>query len=316
VEDEVDEVDDEVEEEVEIKNRDTIAKYDPYFYGYFKDLYFNIKKFVSLVNSDSVKTYVDLYKAIFSEINKAGGNFWELELVENDNTAKMIVVDKKMLPSGNNRSKPWYFDYYDADQLMTSLSFKPKMSDAQAFRVVFGDVNNTEAMTTIKEENDLLDYQFNDRILSKKDDKAPTISVKKETNPFLDQIKNLQNQTATPEMYQFTIKVNDKPYFRRLVMPDSDILNCLIDDHDLERNQRYTGIQPITVEVGLQGIGGLRTFMTFLIRNLPNPYHHKDVCYRIVDVRHTLQDGKWDTIVKAGIIPLRGYIKQKIGITE
>jgi hypothetical protein len=117
-------------------------------------------------------------------------------------------------------------------------------------------------------------------------------------------------------MYQFTIRVNDKPYFRRLAMPNSDILNCLLDDHDLERNQRYTGIQPITVEVGLQGIGGLRTFMTFLIRNIPNPYHHKDVCYRIVDVHHTLQDGKWDTIIKAGIIPLRGYIKQKIGITE
>jgi len=301
-----------------VKNREKNAVYDPYFYGYFKDLYFNVKRFIELVKDESVKTYADLYQKMFDDINKAGGNFWDLALMPNDNTSQLTVVDNKMLPSGNNKSKPWYFDYMDSDQLMMGLGFKPKMSDAQAFRVVFGETNNSGSRTISKEENDLLDYRFEDRILEMRNDFSPMVlSDKEETkDPFLEQVKTLQNQEPPAGSYPFTIMVGDKPYFRRLALPISEMLNCLLDDHDLERNQRYTGLQPITVEVPLQGIGGLRTFMTFLIRNLPNPYHHKDVCYRIVDVHHTLQDGKWDTVVKAGIIPLRGYIKQKLGIVE
>lgn len=307
------------EEELEVKNRTgEVAKYDPYFYGYFKDLYINVNEFIRIVHDENIKTYEDLYKKIFEQLNKAGGNFWDFALVVNDNTSKMTVVDNRMLPSGNNKQKPWYFDYQDSDQLITTVGFKPKMSDAQAFRVVFGETNNTGSRTVVKEENDLLNYQFFDRILNMKQDTQPTLTSDNNAfkNAFKESVRNQQNFTPIDKQFQFTITVNNKPYIRRLVLPDPELLNCLLDDKDKERNQRYTGIQPITVEVGLQGIGGLRTFQTFLIRNLPKPYYHKDVCYRIVDIHHTLQDGKWDTVVKAGIIPLRGYIKSKLGITD
>lgn len=307
------------QEFVSVKNRgDKMAEYDPYYYGYFKDLYFNVNRFIELVKDENIKTYVDLYRALFDDINKAGGNFWDLTLVPNDNTSKLIVVDNKMLPSGNNKSKPMYFDYLDTDSIMNSIAFKPKMSDAQTVRALFGESNNANTKTVIKEENDLLDYKFEDRILIKKKDLSPTVTASEEDkkDPFIEQIRKLQQCESLDECYQFTVMVEDKPFFRRLVLPDAEILNCLLDDNDTERNQRYTGIQPITVEISLQGIGGLRTFMTFLVRNLPNPYHHRDVCYRIVDVHHSLQDGKWDTTIKAGIIPLRGYIKTKLGIEE
>jgi len=302
-----------------VKNREgKFITYNPYFYGYFKDLYFNVNKFINIVSSADVKTYVDVYKKIFEEINKAGGNFWDLALVQNDNTSKMIVVDKKMLPAGNDNNKPWYFDYQDSDSIMTGLSFKPKMSDAQAFRVVFGEINNVGSRTSVKGENDFLDYQFHDRILIKKNEKPPTRLTDKNSkmNAFKDEIRIQQHFASTHDQYQFTVMVGDQPFIRRLVLPDPELLNMLLDDKDFERNQRYTGIQPITVEVSLQGIGGLRIFMSFLIRNLPEPYNHRNVCYRITDVHHTIQDGKWNTIVKAGIIPLRGYIKQKLGIKE
>ena len=110
--------------------------------------------------NENIKTYVDVYKKIFEDLNKASGNFWELSLVANENTSQMTVTDNGMLPSGNNNSKPWYFDYQDADQLMTSLGFKPKMSDAQACRVVFGETNNSGSRSAVKEENDLLKEQI------------------------------------------------------------------------------------------------------------------------------------------------------------
>jgi hypothetical protein len=306
------------EEVLKIKNREKEAKYDAYFYGYFKDLYFNVKRFIELVKDDNIKTYFQLYRAVFDDINKAGGNFWDLTLVPNDNTGQLTVTDNRMLPSGNNKSEPFYFDYLDSDSLLNGLGFKPKMSEAQSFRILFAETNNPKSKTVVKGVNDLLDYKFDDRLLVKNQSNSPTIIHNNDSSvdPFLEKVKTLQHFEPINGSYQFTIMVGDQPFFRRLSLPDAEMLNCLLDDQDFDRNQRYTGIQPITVEVPLQGIGGLRTFMTFLIRNLPNPYHHKDVAYRIVDVHHVIENGIWNTSIKAGIIPLRGYVKQKLGITE
>jgi hypothetical protein len=53
----------------------------------------------------------------------------------------------------------------------------------------------------------------------------------------------------------------------------------------------------------------------FLIKNLPQPYSHKNIIFRIVDVQNSIENGKWTTIIKAGLMPLRGrYIKSKLGI--
>lgn len=306
-------------ERVKIKNREESAWYDPHFYGYFKDLYFNLNKFVSLVQDERIKTYEDLYKVIFEEINRSAGNFWDLALVVDQNTNNMVVTDKKMVPSGNNKSKVLTFDYMDANSIIQSLGFKPKMTEAQASRVMFAENNNQKAVTVIKDENDLLNYHFKDRILSRKDIKSPTVAITKNTSmdPFKEQIKYVQSANADKKFYQFSVMVGDKPFFRRLALPDSQLLRCLLDDQDFDRNQTYCGIQPnITLELGMQGIGGFRTFMSFLIRNLPKPYSHKDVVFRIVDVQHILQNGKWDMIVKAGLLPLRDYIKKNLMIED
>ena len=229
-----------------------------------------------------------------------------------------------MLPSGNNVGTPLYFDYLDAKQLMLSLGFKPKMSDAQAARVVFADSNNRDentSKTVMKDNNDLLNFNPTDRILEKrKDDPSTLQSEERPDNSILsahlDLLRTLQKREPAERSFQFSVYVNGKIYHRRLVLPVPELLTLLLDDEDFERNQRYTGVQPITVEVNLQGIGGVRTFMTFLIRNLPYPYTHDNVAYRIVDVHHSVQDGNWITTLKAGIIPLRGYIKEKLGIKK
>jgi hypothetical protein len=63
----------------------------------------------------------------------------------------------------------------------------------------------------------------------------------------------------------------------------------------------------------LQGIGGLRTFQMFLVE-LPEPYSKENIVFRITNVTETLSKGQWTTTIVAGIIPLRGYIKTKLGL--
>jgi hypothetical protein len=101
----------------------------------------------------------------------------------------------------------------------------------------------------------------------------------------------------------------------RLVMPATDIQQLLLDDSDEENNPKYTGIMPgIQATFTIQGIGGLRTFMMFLVRNLPEPYSEKNIIFRIVDVQETVEAGKWTTQITAGVIPLREHIKARLGI--
>jgi hypothetical protein len=55
--------------------------------------------------------------------------------------------------------------------------------------------------------------------------------------------------------------------------------------------------------------------MMFLVRNLPKPYSHEDIVFRIIDLTENLEAGKWTTTITAGIIPLRKSIKDRLGIT-
>jgi hypothetical protein len=126
-------------------------------------------------------------------------------------------------------------------------------------------------------------------------------------------LETLQNQLYPESIKKVPIK--EVPVIRRLVLPSAEILRLLLDDGDEENNPKYTGIMPgIQATFTIQGIGGLRTFMMFLVRNLPEPYSHKNIVFRIVDVVENVENGKWITTITAGIIPLRGFIKKRLGI--
>lgn len=313
-----------MEEKIKLKNSDKEVVYKPYFYGYFKDLYFNVKHLSSLLARSDVKTYIDLYNAIFDSINSAVGNYWEFGIMTNEFTGKMTVVDKKMLPSGNNnKTKPFYFDYMDSNSLLLNLGFKPKPSDLVANKALWGENNNKNSKVVMQTENDIMDMVYEDRLLHKYKDKAAPITPSEENSKNIknNQLKFLQSaepfsSAKGSSVYQFTITVNEKPYFRRLVLPNPEFQRSLLDDKDYKNNQTYIGAQPLTIEIGIQGIGGIRTFCAFLIRNIPIPYHHKDVCYQVKDVQHILTDGKWETTIRAGVVPLRGLIKSKLGIDD
>ena len=62
----------------------------------------------------------------------------------------------------------------------------------------------------------------------------------------------------------------------------------------------------------ISGIGGLRTFQYFLVKNLPKPYSDSNIIFRITDVHQTLETGNWETTIRAQPMPLRKYIKTRI----
>jgi hypothetical protein len=303
------------------------AKSKPYprrYSGYIKNLYFNVDKLKTLTSKNAgIKTYPKLLEKILDEINKAAGNFWDFRLVGGwgkqglaaTDQATMKIVDNRFI-STINRGPIYTFDYFDADSLLQGMSFKPTLSNAQAIRTIYSQTNNPDKKTTLTNgENELLDYKFRDRLMID-EDKKNVFPRKPTTARFDETMRELQTVSPKDGVYQVSNE-SDKRYIRRLVLPSPDVLKLLLDDGDEEHNPKYTGIMPgIQASFTIQGIGGLRTFMMFLVRNLPEPYSQKNVVFRIVDLQEAIENGKWTTTITAGVIPLREQIKKRLGINS
>ena len=309
-------------------DRSLVKNSKPYprrYSGLLKHLYFNVKCLQDLLtNNSDIKTYPQLIEKILAKINEAAGNFWDLRVVSGtgkdglsaDEAATMKIVDYRFMSTAN-RGNTYSFDYFDADSLLQGMSFKPTLSNAQAIRTIYAQTNNPDKKTALTNgENELLDYKFRDRLFIDEDRKV-VLPTNPSTDKFDETMRRLQQLSPQDGSYQMTTKnKNNFVLVRRLVLPSPDILKLLLDDGDEENNPKYTGIMPgIQATFTIQGIGGLRTFMMFLVRNLPEPYSHKNIVFRIVDVQESVEMSKWTTTITAGIIPLRDNIKKRLGVT-
>lgn len=298
--------------------------YPARYSGMLRHLYFNVKCLQDiLANGAEIKTYPRLIEKILEKINEATGNFWDFRLVSGtgrsnlaaDEAATMKIVDYRFMSTAN-RGTPFSFDYFDADSLLLGLGFKPTLSNAQAIRTIYAQTNQPDKKTTLTNgENELLDYKFRDRLFMDEDKKVE-LPAKPDTSKFDETMRELQQLSPRDGSYQMTTKTQTGfVLVRRLALPSPDVLKLLLDDGDEENNPKYTGIMPgIQATFTIQGIGGLRTFMMFLVRNLPQPYSHLNIVFRIVDVQESIEAGKWITTITAGVIPLRDQIKRRLGI--
>ncbi len=261
----------------------------------------------------------------------ATGSIWDLSVVDVDGT--MTITDKKFIGKYgfSNGDAIYSFDYMDADSIIKSLKFRPVLSDAQATRVIYGSVNNSNSKYQYTDKNDLLDYKFKDAVIipSADDGQNPINNRTSQTDQLKDLLKLVQtiNTQKDDDSLQMTLNANrlydtlpkdqsqykDMPEIVKLILPNKQLLELLLNDEDYDNNPRYCAVQKdIIAELTLQGIGGLRTFQCFLIKNLPEPYSDRNVIFRVTDVHQTLEAGNWETVIRAQLSPLKGYIKNRL----
>lgn len=293
--------------------------------GLLSNLYVSYDAFKSIVRKNTNASYPDIIKSVLELLMDASDRFWDLELVEVEGV--MTITDKKYIGRYSTFAqgdKVYSFDYYDADSLIKSLKFRPALTDAQATRAIYGSTTNSNSKVSFIDKNDLLDYKFEDAVVfSDKEKVQGDVSgqiAKRSTS--VDQYRNLVgtvqviNGDKDDGSLQMTVNNANSPTLReivKLVLPVQQLLTILLDDKDVDNNPRYCAVQPgITLEMTILGIGGIRTFQYFLVKNLPEPYSERDVIFRVTDVIHTLESGNWETVIRAGLLPLRGYIKNRL----
>lgn len=311
----------------------TPRNYQAYYTGFLKNLYFNVTTLKEILNQANVKTFDDVYKEMFNYMNLAASQFWDLKLVgstgrsSTSGLATMKIIDTKMTQYTSNGVEDIFtFDYYAADSLLQSINFRPMLSNAQAIRTIYAqtDVNNNKKVV-VSGQNELLDYKFHDRLFVKNKKKQTAEHPRYFTDDsFRSTMGKAQAVQPPDRSFQMTTggldeEGNEAPIIYRLAIPKeyADILGLMLDDNDQAHNPRYTGIMPgIQAEFTIQGIAGLRTFAMFRVRGLPEPYSEDNIIFRIVNVNDTVQNGQWITTIIAGVIPLRGYFRSRLGLPQ
>lgn len=306
--------------------RASCENYPRFKCGYLCNIYVNTKFIVDSI--PECKTYIDLVKKILDGISSACGNFWEFDIIHTTtttttkglekNAGNLTIIDRNFNLTGNS-NKVYSFSYFEANSLLQNMSFKPTLSDATAIRSMFGPTNNpNNDIKFTNGPNDLLNYHFKDRLRKEKnvsDIVRPDHSAYKATVAALQQIipKDGSFQVTEADFPDSPKKLNIK----RLVLPNAELLSKLLNDGDIENNQRYTGIvKGISCTFTLQGISGIQPFSMFLVRGLPAPYSESNIVFRVIETHDTIEAGKWVTTITAGIMPLREPLKKRLGLSN
>lgn len=306
--------------------------------GLLSNVYISFDVLKDAVEDENNASYPDIYKSILQVLMDSVDGFWDLAVVEAGDGV-MTITDKKYISKyalDQQSDSVYSFDYMDADSIIKGLKFRPVLSDAQATRTIYGSVNNKSSKYQYIDKNDLLDYKFRDAVIGTQEDKSQDNlqyddSAKEQ---YRDILENFQTINSKPDDGTLQMSLNQNHNGRsnapntppnatsafreyvKLVMGfegGQQLLRLLLADNDYDNNPRYCAVQPgIILELTLQGIGGLRTFQYFLVKNLPEPYSDRNIIFRITDVHQTLEAGNWETTIRAQPLPLRGYIKNKL----
>ena len=296
----------------------TERTYKALFTGYLKNLYISAEVFKKIIHGDGVKSFPDVYNALFDVINTAAANFWDLRLVgssgreSTEKLATMKIIDTHFTQYTSNDGQIYTFDYYGADSLFHSINFRPTLSNAQAIRTIYAATNQPVGKpkpVVLSDKNELLDYHFYDRLFLSESKPTPTKEQSQlVSDSYQRSMKTLQGIRPPDGAFQMT----QDGIIYRIAIPkaNADTLSLLLDDEDKGHNPRYTGVMPgIQAEFTLQGISGIRTFGLFRVRGFPEPYSENNVIFRIINVTDTIQNGNWMTTIIAGVIPLTGYFR-------
>jgi hypothetical protein len=270
------------------------------YWGYLKDIYVNVN--VITETAKISKTAEDFLSTLLNILSGTVAGFWELAIVEDED--KLKIIDKKFI-SKKIYQNLFQFDI-SSDTCIKELNFTVIPSNAQMTQVIAGSNNNQGQKTGQVTATSLPDFYFGDRLGINQIEQEKQKSLINESS---DLIKQLQKYGKVPDAFFVSLKGSDiKKYYEvlNLALPSKHLLLTLLNSEDYEDNLNiYGGQQPnFTCELTLQGISGLRTFQCFSIKNLPKPYSPDDVIFSIIDITHSIQNGDWVTVIKAGIRPI------------
>ena len=296
---------------------ETYAKYN---YGFLKYVYISVNKLIDLY--DSMKengTVEDYVRLILQTINKSVCDYWNLDVVVSGN-GKLKIVDRDI---GYNRENLYTFEIGTTNSAVKSFSFNINLTKEQTTQVLFSSGNNKQSdnlntddatCQSLKEKNlpafayrDILNDILREEDANKTDNNKIDKSIElKRQNDAIQQLQT-SAQDANTNIVRLKNISNEKYSYVCLNLPPSlstqlkDLLYTpLLQDEKkpVKEDNGYTGpADNFILNLTFDGIMGFKIMQYIAIDNLPAPFNKENVFFVVNEVRHQINNSKWETVV-------------------
>ncbi len=155
------------------------------YYGYINDLFVNKNVIIECAkSSDTVESF---YNSLLNKINNAAGKFWELAVVEDDKTLK--IIDKKFIKY--EKIKIYQFDIGATNKFLKSINFTAQLSNVAANQVIASSSTNGKSPNGTVNSNQSISFPYGDRF----NESSSSFNSNKATllDNNLETIRQLQN---------------------------------------------------------------------------------------------------------------------------
>jgi len=297
-------------------------------FGYLRNIYINLDVvYNAFMNSDIL---TDALLKILNEVNAACIQYWDFRVKTNeaDQTIRIVDVnynDKKLeelLKNQNDVPDIYLFRLYGGNGIIRSLDVSSNLSNDITMTSLYGLNKIDDDKHIFNNDNDSFlsiwnqNLNFRDKFVGKlyfetKDinfniqnkqteetqNNAEDISKNEDNVHYSDDLKKSmlprKMQYRLPNQTNYNIEqLDDVTAMKIMVYGAADGKNTTVE------NKKSNIIVPLTFEMKIEGIAGIKIGDVFFVDAVPDAYIENSV-FQITAVDHSIEDNYWETSVKA-----------------
>jgi len=270
--------------------------YDDTTLGVIGNIYVSIDKVISIYNDMALDNngsviLARLISAITNQMSFALGSINDFDIYVSDNTA--VIIDKHYTEFGADSSykSKFQLNLIGNNSVIKNMSVVSKIFASQTTMIAIAAQNRDNIAGIQSSTNSYLNNNISSRLIKDKVEYSNQNNVDELTQKKNILINNIQNLVSY---------VNE--YVMKRVLVDGNVkaslnsaLNSLILKINTDANNR--AVVPISLEVGLDGIGGITIGEIFTINPdaLPKEYNNKNIGFIVTGISQDIVRSEWKT---------------------
>lgn len=289
--------------------------------GKTMNIYINfdfIEKTLDGTNQDGKSSVRDFLQGICDGINRALGDVNKIQIKIDEEKNEIIFIDEVQIP-GYNKLRNFYSKIEQITNVPEPTSFKlygveinKKGSFVKNFGIkttISNNVRNMIAIGAQARNEDIGEDQV--AFLSWNKGLQDRLNIPKNTkentrNETINNLKNnLKNLEKEYKNISFSDTLNPDTISKNTQLANKYLLSKQqLQSYSTNSSSPLSGFIPISLNITLDGISGIKIFQAFTIEQRFLPYNYdKELEFLIKNVSHTIQNNTWETSLESLSIP-------------
>lgn len=288
--------------EDDVTNSTAVLNLKEYLYpgtnlGVIGNVYVNIGKLIELYKIEHKRNngfvYLGKYiKLILSEMEFALGSINKFDIFVNEN--KTVIIDKHYVedPANTSKASKFQINVLGTDSIVRNQKIVSKIFPSQATIIAIAAQSRQNVASLQSSTYNYMNAGLRSRLIPNIEaSPGQTLSdVEKERNIFYRNLQSLSYYVAQ-NIIPFSSEYNNATNLNSI---NTFLNNFLVR---IDKGTNYKAIVPVSLDISLDGIGGVTIGEIFRINDdiLPREYANKNVGFIVTGISHEITRPDWVT---------------------